>query len=309
MDTVMKFIIYLTFALLLSPALVRDLKADEPYLGDPFQPAKSGCEIVWGKEVSDLPDTVPHFSAGDHRFDEKTIQYFKELGHFTPESRIPSLEHWETRKDTEIYENKKNHLNISPVTGSMIYRSQQNGSDRSLVEAPSVEEAKEKAKKLLQELGIDEALVSFNHVRFTTETSTWYDRAAQKPMSRRVVGGLFIPRLYESGPSSNSGVTVEYGLEGKLVKFSICWRDVQLNGRRKVPTREEIAKQILEGHATVMMDSAQNANKLTVKKISVIYREAEPFKKADTVEPYLLVKADAEASGVTADCTIYLKLN
>lgn len=308
MDTSIKFTGSLAIVLLFISAILGDLRAEEPYLGDPFQPAKSGCEIVWEKDVRKLPDTVPHYSASDHRFTQKTIQYFKELGHFTSESRIAPPDHWEARKDTEIYEKESKSLSVFPFTGSMIYRYEQNGSDRSLAEAPSVEEAKEKAKKLLPELGIDLALVSFDHVRYTTETSTWYDRAAGKPMSRRVVGGLFIPRLYDGEPSSKAGFTVEYGLDGKLVKFSICWRDVEVAGRRKVPDREEITKQILAGRSTVMMDAAQNATRLTIKQVRIHYQEADPFHKATTVEPVLFIGGEAEANGVKSDFSMYLEM-
>lgn len=119
---------------------------------------------------------------------------------------------------------------------------------------------------------------------------------------------MFLPRLYEGCRSNHGGIRIDYKLGAELTDFSICWRDVELMGRRKIPSREEIAKQLVDGRGIVMMDSAQNAQKLMIKKISVIYREAEPFKKADTVEPVLLIKADAEVNGVSADCTIYLKL-
>lgn len=190
----------------------------------------------------------------------------------------------------------------------MIYCYNQDSNNQDLDEAPTVETAKEMAKKLLTELEIDLEAVAFERVQFTSGTASRFERALGKVIKTRSSNGMFLPRLYEGHRSNHGGIRVDYRLGGALTEFSICWRDVELAGRRKVPTREEIAKQILEGRATVMMDAAQHANKLTVKTISVIYREAEPFRKADTVEPYLLIKADAEVNGVTADCTIYLKV-
>ena len=45
-----------------------------------------------------------------------------------------------------------------------------------------------------------------------------------------------------------------------------------------------------------------------IKKMSIIYREAESFIKAATVEPVLLINADATANGATVECTFYLEL-
>lgn len=298
----------LLFTFLLLACITSVLRSEELSYGDPLKPSSEGCEITWAKDLRQLPDLLPHYSAGDHKFTQKVIQYFKKLGNFTPECRIPPLEHWHERKDVEIYEKEPKHLHISPMTGCLIFRYSQEGSEEDLSEAPVVENAKEMAKKLLTELGFDLASLSFDHVRYTSGTRTRFDRTIGKAVTSRTSSGMFIPRVYEGQPSQFGGVNIAYGLGGILTDFSICWRDVELAGQRKIPTRDEIAKQILEGRATVMMDAAQNTSRLTVKKISVIYREAEPFKKANTVEPVLLIKADAEVNGVTADCTIYLKL-
>lgn len=298
----------LVLMFLLLTCFFSDVHSEELSQGASFKPSSEACEIAWAKDLDQLPDLLPHYSAGEHRFTQKVIQYFKKLGDFTPECRIPPREHWNERKDVEIYEKKSAHLHISPMSGCLIYRYDQEGNEGNLAEAPVVEDAKEKAKKFLTELGFDLTSLSFNKVRYTSGTRTRYDRSIGKAVTSRMSTGMFIPRLYEGQPSQFGGVNIAYGLGVELTEFSICWRDVELAGRRKVPTREEIAKQILEGRATVMMDAAQNASRLTVKKISVIYREAEPFNKADTVEPFLLIKADAEVSGVTSDCTIFLKL-
>lgn len=309
MDTLIKFRSACFYALLFLTSTCCALLAEELYRGEPFKPADSGLEIIWGNDVSKLPETVPHYTAGDHPFGQKIIQYFKKLGNFTSESRIPPLDHWVTRNDTEIYESESKNLNISPVTGSMIYRSNQDGNNRELPEAPTVDEAKKLTQKLLIELGFDIAAVSFEHVRYTSGTQGRHDRALGKVVTSRSSSGMFVPRIYEGWPSDFSGVNVTYGLGGELTEFALCWRDVKLAGQRKVPTREEISKQILGGQAIVMMDAAHNASKLAIKKVSIIFREAEPFKKAATVEPVLLIKADATANGVTVDCTLFLKLN
>jgi hypothetical protein len=308
MDTLIKSRFAYACALLFFTSTSCALLAEELYRGDPFKAADSGFKISWGNDVGKLPETVPHYAASDHPFGQRIIQYFKKLGNFTSESRIPPLDHWVTRKDTEIYESGSKNLNISPVTGSMIYRSNQDSNNRDLPEAPTVDEAKKLAEKLLIELGFDVAAVSFEHVRHTSGTQGRHDRALGKVVTSRSSAGLFIPRLYEGWPSDFAGVNVAFGLGGELTEFSFCWRDVKLAGQRKVPTREEIAKQILDGRATVMMDAAQNASSLTIKKIAIVYREAEPFKKSDIVEPVLLIKADATVNGVTVDCTLYLKL-
>lgn len=297
-----------TFWLLLFIGYSRLIYAAESLPGEPFQPAESGFEIVWNDKLEELPETSPYYTASGHRFNQRLIEYFKNAGNFSSESKVTPPDHWESRKDTEIYDKDSKFLSVFPMTGSLSYNNNQNGSDLSLPEAPDVETAKELTKKLLLELGFDLAALSFDKITFTKETSTRYDKTTEKAISRTIMTGMSIPRLYEGHPSNHGGINVSFGLGGVLTNFSICWRDVKLAGLRKVPSREEIVKLTLAGHATVMMDAAQNANKLTIKKISVIYREAEPFKKAGTVDPFLLIKADAEVNGETADCTLYLKL-
>ena len=308
MDSLVKPANLMALALLLTSAVKENLHADEAILGEVFQPAGTGCEILWDREAGQLPESAPHYSAGAHRFSRNTIDYFKNLGSFTDKLKVPPLEHWGNNKDSERYAKGIVWLSIAPSLGSLTYYHPQSHEKAVLPDAPTSEVAKTMTRKMLAELDVDLASLSFEHVRFTKETATRFDRASGKTVSRLSNGGVFVPRIYEGAPSNNAGFTVQFGWGGEVTEFSICWRDVEPAERRKVPTREEIAKQILEGRATVMMDAAQNADKLMVRKISVIQREAEPFKKADTVEPYLLIKADAEVNGETADCTIYLKL-
>jgi hypothetical protein len=283
------------------------LRAVDSLYGESFQPAKK-CEIIWKKNVKNLPLSVPHYTSGDHRFNQKFMQYFRDLGNFPQKSKALTPEHVVSRHDTVIHESESNYLHFSPVTGSMTYGCTQDSNDRALLEAPTVDESKKMAKRLLSELKIDTDAVTFYKVQCTSGTTSRFDQTLGKIIRTRSGAGMFLPRLYEGHPSNHGGVNIAYGLGGVLTEFSICWRDVKLAGRREVPAREQIAKQILEGRTSVMMDAAQNADKLTIKDISVFYREAEPFRKADTVEPFLLIKADSEVDGVTSDCTIYLKL-
>ena len=289
-------------------ALFSSIRSEELYLGDSFEPAKAGCEIIWAEGVRNIPETVPHYSATDHRFSQKTIRYFKELGGFTDKHSVPPLENLPSRKDSEVYSTEMKHLDISPVSGGLIYRYSQDDAAKNLEEAPTVESVRVKAKNLAVTLGFDLSSLALDHVRFTSGTRTRFDRAAGKSVTTRTMSGVFMPRLYDGWPSNQSGIQVDYGLGGELLKFSICWRDVKLAGQRTVPNRVEIAKRILQGRATVFMESQIKPSRLNIDRVMIYYNEAEAFRLAKTVEPILFLGGVAEADGVKTAFSMYLKL-
>ncbi len=304
----MKPNLYHNIVLLISLFFSFDLQADVTIPGDGFRPAQSGCEILWSGDVEQLPESLPNYSAKAHRFSRKTINYFKTLGGLSDKFKVPPLEHWGVSKEHERYDDDTTSLSVAPNSGSLQYYCIQSHEKYSLVDAPAPEVAKEMTIKILKDLDLQLPAISFDKARFTTETSTRFNRALGKPVTRPCGVRMFVPRLYEGYPSNEGGITAQYGYGGEIIEFAICWREVELAGRRKVPSRDEIAKQIQEGRVTMMMDAAQNANKLTIKKISIIYREAAMFRKDDTVEPILFINADADVGGIISDCTIYLKL-
>lgn len=284
------------------------LRGDEPDFGDPFEPAKTGCEIVWSEKVGSLPEKAPHYSGGGHKFPEKVIQYFKKIGGFTDKNRVTPPENLPSRNDSEVYKTETRNLNLSPMTGCMIYSCRPDVADADLAEAPTPEAGKEMAKKLLVELGFDFSLLSFDSVRYTSGTRTRFDRSLGKTVTRRDHTGVFIPRLYEGVASSRSGIQVNYGMGGELLEFSVCWRDVKIAGQRKIPSREEISRLIKEGRSTIRTDRAQNANRLTIDRAIIHYIEPEPFRAATTVDPILRLSGKAEVNGSQEDFSMYLKL-
>ncbi len=297
---------FLTFLVL--SVFCHGLSGDEPDFGAPFEPANTGCEILWSEKVGNFPEKAPHYAAGGHKFPEKVVQYFKKIGGFTDKSRVTPSENLPSRKDSEVYKTETRDLNLSPMTGCMVFRSRPNAEISDLAEAPTPEAGKEMARKLLLELGFDLSLLSFERVRYTSGTRTRYDRSLGKTVTRRDHTGVFIPRLYEGVASSRSGIQVNYGLSGELLEFSVCWRDVKAAGQRRIPSREEIAKTIQEGGSTIRTDRAQNANRLTIDRAVIHYIESEPFRVATSVEPILRLSGKAEVNGAQEDFSMYLRL-
>lgn len=273
---------FLTFLIL--SVFCHGLRGDEPDFGEPFEPAKTGCEIVWSEKAGDLPEKAPYYAAGGHKFPEKVVQFFKKTGGFTDNNRVTPPENFPSRMDSEVYRAGAKFLNISPMTGCMIYSYRPDIADTDLTEAPTPEEGKEMAKKLLLELGFDLSLLSLDRVRYTSGTRTRYDRGLGKTVTRRDHTGVFIPRLYDAVPSSRSGIQVNYGMGGELLEFSVCWRDVKTAGQHKIPSREEVSRLIKEGRSTTRTDRAQNSSRLIIDRAVIHYIEPEPFRVATTVE-------------------------
>lgn len=297
---------FLTFLIL--SVFSHGLRGEESDFGEPFKPAKTGCEIVWLEKAGNLPEKAPYYSAGDHKFPEKVVQYFKKIGGFTHKDRVTPSENLPSRNDSEVYQTSARFLNISPMTGCMIYSYRPDVAKADLAEAPTAEAGNEMAKKLLVELGFDLSLLSFDRVRYTSGTRTRFDRSLGKAVTKRDHTGVFIPRLYEGVPSSRSGIKVTYGMGGELLEFSVCWRDVKTAGQHKIPSREEIAKAVQEGRSTIRTDRARNANRLTIDRAIIHYIEPEPFRVATTVDPILRLSGKAEVNGAQEDFSMYLKL-
>lgn len=306
MDPTMKTTLSLILMLLIPPAFSDEVGEDGESFGFSFEPAKSGCEIVWAREAPALPDKVPHYTAEERRIDEKIVQNFRKK--FADSNRISPPESLPSRKDSEVFATETEHLNLSPMTGCMIYRYQPGPANFDNAEAPTAEEGKDMARKLLVELGFDVSEVSFDRVRYTSGTHTRFDRRLGRAVTKRDHAGVFIPRLYEGVPASESGFQVNYGWGGELLEFSMCWREVKIAGQRKIPSREEIARLIQQGRSTTSTDRAQNASRLTIDRLLIHYEEAEPFRVPTTVEPMLFLGGKAEANGREADFSMYLKL-
>ena len=304
----MKYLIYFTQLSCVFQMINSELRGELTNLGEPFKLTNPDCEIVWSDAVQKPPETAPYYSAKDHRFSQKTIEYFKRIGGFTEKNLVPNPENVPSRKDSRVYATETKNLNISPVTGCLSYNFSQESVDLNSAEAPTVETAKELAKKLAVELGFDLSLLAFDRVRYTSGTHTRFDRNLGKAVTRRTDSGVFIPRLYAGQPSSTAGLEIIYGLNSELVEFTLCWRDVNLAGQHPVPNRDTIAKRILEGDATVFMQLPLDPTRLVINRIFIDYKEAESFRKATSVLPMLFLSGIAETNGVKEDFSMYLAL-
>lgn len=151
----MKLLIRLTRLFFVSQMMNSQLRGELSDFGEPFKRTNPGYEIIWSDAAPLPPETVPHYSAGDHRFSQKTIEHFKTIGGFSDKHRVPAPENLPSRKDSEVYATETKNLSISPVTGCLSYNFSQENVDLNLAEAPTVETVKELAKKLAIKPGFD----------------------------------------------------------------------------------------------------------------------------------------------------------
>lgn len=274
--------------------------------GETYHPANT--EIVWDAPVTNVPMGLWVYRVIPQNFSPAILSNLMVYGAFTSKNLAkPTVQ--VSDKDLIHFQvtngNVTRYLNMAPSVGWIEYYDGAASANVGHEEGvPSEGEAIKLAREFLFQLGIDKALA----VEKPTAMSVGRQGDANTSKGTNAVysRGVFLSRRLDGvnifGNGIGGGLFIEFGNHGKVMNFTLVWRNLMPFRPCRVATPTELVNWIKQGKSTIAEphEDVRKARRATIKKITVFYEGADESQRQEYVRPFAELVIETDLPGKAA---------
>ena len=279
--------------------------------GETYQPLNTA--IVWEAPLTNVPVRLWVYKVVPQSFSPAVLSNLMAYGSFTSKNLTKSSLQVSAKDSIHFQVTQGNvtrYLNVVPSIGWIEYY---DGAAQAAFGheegVPSEGEAIKLAREFLFQLGIDRALV----VEKPTAMSVGRQGDADTSKGTNAVysRGVFLSRRVDGvnifGNGIRGGLFIEFGNRGRVMNFTLVWRNVIPFRPCRVAMPTELINWIKQGKSTYTEphEDVRTAKRVAIKKLNVFYEGADETERQEFMRPFAELELETDLPGKAAHFVLH----